>query len=80
MDLSALEKYLGIEVVSEILNGCSGTTNHKNASYEGRLCEALKTIATLIKNGNENLWPIFEKLETELMTIQEREDRLSSYL
>jgi len=44
-----------------------------------RLHKSLVTITYLIEEGNESLWPIFEKLENELIRLNKREDRLSQY-
>jgi len=44
-----------------------------------RLKQSLATIAFLIEQGNENLWPVFEKLESELGRIQQNEYKLSLY-
>lgn len=44
-----------------------------------RLRNSLSTIATLIERGNEKLWPVFEKLEDELLRLEQKEMRLSRY-
>ena len=44
-----------------------------------RLRRSLGTLAVLIEQGNENLWPIFEKLEVALIRIEQNERRLSLY-
>lgn len=44
-----------------------------------RLRGSLATIAALIELGNEDLWPIFEKLENELSRIELRKSRLLKY-
>lgn len=48
--------------------------------YKLRLSASLSMLASLIDAGNENLWPIFEKLEGELHKIEINETRLSKYL
>ena len=47
--------------------------------YKRRLREALATITGLIEMGNEDLWPIFEKLEDEFIRVEQRKSRLSRY-
>ena len=44
-----------------------------------RLHSSLGIIADLIGHGNEKLWPIFEKLEDELLRLEQKEKRLSRY-
>ena len=44
-----------------------------------RLRNSLAIISSLIEKGNENLWPIFEKLENELVKLEERRLKLSRY-
>lgn len=46
---------------------------------KNRLKQSLATIAFLIEQGNENLWPVFEKLDSELARIQQNEYKLSMY-
>lgn len=57
----------------------SNKINHKNMSSI-RLRKALKTIAFLIDAGQENLWPLFDKLDDELNNIESRKERLSVLL
>ena len=45
-----------------------------------RLHKSLGTLSILIENGNEELWPIFERLECELKRIDERVIKLSRYV
>lgn len=47
--------------------------------YAGRVRNSLGILAKLIDSGSEELWPIFEKLESELLTIEQRQYRLSNY-
>lgn len=47
---------------------------------EMRLHKSLETITYLIEIGNEELWPIFEKLEEELLRNLQRQKKLSRYL
>lgn len=47
---------------------------------EMRLHKSLETITFLIEIGNEELWPIFEKLEEELLRNLQRQKKLSRYL
>lgn len=51
----------------------------KHEMRKSRLRESLGTIAALIKSGNEKLWPIFDKLEDELLRLEQQERRLSQY-
>jgi len=44
-----------------------------------RLRNSLNIVAHLIQQGSESLWPVFEKLEDELVRLEERENRLSRY-
>jgi len=44
-----------------------------------RLFKSLSTITWLIEMGNEDLWPIFEKLENELISLNQRQIRLTRY-
>lgn len=54
--------------------------NSKNCALgKVRLHKSLVTITYLIQEGNESLWPIFEKLENELIRLDQRETRLSQY-
>lgn len=46
---------------------------------KNRLKQSLATIAFLIEQGNESLWPVFEKLDSELVRIQQNEYKLSMY-
>ena len=46
---------------------------------KGRLRNSLSVITHLIEKGNDDLWPIFEKLEDELIRLEERQNRLSRY-
>lgn len=44
-----------------------------------RLRRSLTTISILIEKGNDDLWPIFEKLEEELIRLKLKKKRLSRY-
>lgn len=44
-----------------------------------RLRNSLSTIAALIQEGNDKLWPMFEKIENELLRLEQIESRLSKY-
>lgn len=46
---------------------------------KGRLRRSLTIISCLIEKGNEDLWPIFDKLEDELVRLEKRQSRLSRY-
>lgn len=46
---------------------------------KNRLRKSLGTIAALINLGNEKLWPIFDRLEDELLRLEQNELRLSQY-
>ena len=48
--------------------------------YKRRLTDCLSVTASLINAGNDNLWPIFEKIEKELLAIDKQNERLSKYL
>ena len=48
--------------------------------YKRRLTDCLSVTASLINAGNDNLWPIFEKIENELLAIDKQNERLSKYL
>ncbi len=48
--------------------------------YRRRLTDCLSVTASLINAGNDNLWPIFEKIEKELLAIDKQNERLSKYL
>lgn len=47
--------------------------------HNRRLRKSLATISCLIEKGNEDLWPIFDKLENELIKHEQRRSRLSRY-
>lgn len=47
---------------------------------EQRLLRSLKTVVHLIECGNEDLWPIFEKLDGEFLLLQQRKNRLANYV
>lgn len=49
-------------------------------SKSERLRKSLETVATLIDKGDEDLWPIFEKLEKELTRIELKQNRLLKYV
>lgn len=59
---------------------CVGTAESVVLTYKSRLIKSLEIIALLINVGNENLWPIFEKLENELSKLEKNEARLSKYV
>lgn len=44
-----------------------------------RLRNSLNVVSQLIQQGSDSLWPVFEKLESELVRLEERESRLSRY-
>ena len=79
MDLSVLESPFQMnESVQESQNN-SEIVSPNCEVRKTRLRESLGTIAVLIKSGNEKLWPIFEKLEDELLRLEQKERRLSQY-
>jgi len=41
---------------------------------------SLEVVASLIKNENDSLWPVLEKLEDELSKHKKRQNKLSRYL
>lgn len=51
----------------------------RSESGNVRLRNSLNIVAHLIQQGSESLWPVFEKLEDELVRLEERENRLSRY-
>lgn len=79
MDLSGLESLLRMnDRVQESQNADkAGACNCKIQKI--RLRKSLGTIAALINLGNEKLWPIFDKLEDELLRLEQSERRLSQY-
>ena len=46
---------------------------------KGRLRKSLTIISCLIEQGNDEFWPIFEKIEKELVRLEKRQSRLSRY-
>lgn len=59
---------------------CVGTAGTFVLTHKSRLIKSLEIIASLINAGNENLWPIFERLENELSKLEKNEARLSKYV
>lgn len=57
----------------------SGMSVDNERSFKARIQISLATISILIENGNEKLWPIFDKLESELIQLEQKEDKLSRY-
>ena len=47
--------------------------------HQERLRKSLTTITLLIEKGNEELWPIFEVLEGELVKQEQRQNKLLKY-
>lgn len=52
---------------------------NSSSEFKDRLNGSLTTISALIEKGNVELWPILEKLEAELMKIEQREMKLLLY-
>lgn len=46
-------------------------------SRTGRLRKALSTLTFLIERGNEDLWPLYEIIEDELIKFEQRQKRFS---
>jgi len=58
----------------------SNSRDQLSKKYKRRLTDCLSVTASLINAGNDNLWPIFEKIEKELLAIDKQNERLSKYL
>lgn len=58
----------------------SNSRDQLSKKYKRRLTDCLNVTASLINAGNDNLWPIFEKIEKELLAIDKQNERLSKYL
>ena len=52
----------------------------KSSLTSSRLLNSLEVVASLIKNENDSLWPVLEKLEYELLKHKKRQSKLSRYL
>lgn len=64
------------EVGHQMLNlDINGSGINKN-----RLRKSLVMVTFLIKNGNERLWPIFERLEDELIKLEQKDQKLRRYV
>ena len=59
---------------------CININGEVTQTNKVRLCKSLATLASLINQGSENLWPIFEKLEEELSNLEKNETRLLKYI
>jgi len=46
---------------------------------KGRLHNSLAILTDLIERGCDDLWPIFEKLEGELVRLEQRQNSLLRY-
>lgn len=53
---------------------------NKSSLTSSRLLNSLEVVASLIKNENDSLWPVLEKLEDELSKHKKRQNKLSRYL
>jgi len=60
-------------------NSVSSTLISKGDLRKTRLRKSLQVVSILIETGNEDFWPIFEKLEGELLKIEQRQSKLSKY-
>lgn len=67
-----------IKQVQSIQSSSNGD-KRKCEKLKIRLRDSLGTIVALIEQGDENLWPVFDKLEDELKRIEGRDLRLSRY-
>jgi len=65
---------------SSVIRWASKSTVYLNSDLlVERLRKSQGTIVSLIKKGDDELWPIFDRLEEELMNLEERKSRLSRY-
>lgn len=58
----------------------TSTVNLNSDLFMERLLRSQGTIVSLIKNGEEELWPIFDRFEQELKNLEKRKNRLSRYI
>lgn len=54
--------------------------SQKHSASKIRVINCLNTLAGLINRGNEDLWPLFEKLDQELSNIERRNKLLNTHL
>lgn len=57
----------------------SGVKINSTDLCKGRLRKSLAILTYLIERGSDDLWPIFEKLEGELVKLEQRQNRLLRY-
>ena len=74
--LGRLSKMIEVTQESQMFTA-SGADNCE--LHKTRLRNSLSTLASLIKHGNQKLWPVFERLEDELLKLEQKEVRLARY-
>lgn len=79
MGLSVLGKLCKMIKHVHSIQSSSNSEKRKCEKLKTRLRDSLGIIVALIERGDENLWPIFDKLEDELKRVEGRELRLSRY-
>lgn len=57
----------------------SVSSGNQKLMTDDRIRTALSIVAKLISAGEHSLWPLFDKLETELDLLESRKLRLASY-